>query len=73
MEARQTLENLLEKIKEKQQRLTIVEKRLEKMRVLAQKAANPEILDAERREIQKTLDKLLEEVRLLEAEATRYQ
>ncbi|MBS7525787.1 hypothetical protein KHM83_03745 [Fusibacter paucivorans] len=73
MEDLQKLEQLLEAIKLKQAMLDALEVRLVEARNLAVMATAPEMIEIERMKLQKAFNQLIEEIKLLEAEATRYQ
>ncbi|MDK2867135.1 MAG: hypothetical protein PWP51_508 [Clostridiales bacterium] len=73
MEDLQKLEQLLEAIRLKQAMLDALEVRLVEARNLAVKATAPEMIEIERKTLQKAFNQLIEEIKLLEAEATRYQ
>jgi len=70
---REKLEMFLEEVKQKIQMLDAIEERLLDMRDLVMKSTEVKILGAERRVIQKEIDILMGEIKMLELDETMHQ
>ncbi len=73
MTEREKLEMFLEEVKQKIQMLDAIEERLLDMRDLVMKSTEVKILGAERRVIQKEIDILMGEIKMLELDETMHQ
>jgi predicted phosphatase len=73
MTERDKLIELLEEVKQKIRMLDAIEERLLRARDLVMKSTEVEILDGQRQDLQREIDELMAEVRLLEMDDTENQ
>ncbi|MBM7561327.1 hypothetical protein [Fusibacter tunisiensis] len=73
MTERDKLIELLEEVKQKIRMLDAIEERLLRARDLVMKSTEVEVLDGQRQDLQREIDELMAEVRLLEMDDTENQ